>query len=334
MSQEFVTREEVDALLNGVAAQAEPAAAAADAARIRPYNLAAQDRVVRGRMPALELVNERFGRLLRVGLFNFMRRGTDVSVGPVRVVKFGDFVQMLDEPTNINLVQVKPLRGTALFIFAPSLVFVVVDTLFGGGARLPQARADARELTPTEQRIIQRLLAVVFEDYERSWAPVHPLKFEYLRSEMNPRFATIAAPHEIVVVTTLRIELGPVGGEFHICIPYQMLQPLRELLYNALPSTPRDADARSLALLARQVKLAEVELTARLAEIPATLRQVLNMKVGDVIPIDIPQDIVAHVDGVPVMECKYGIFNGQYALKVARWITAPAADLPTGDPHV
>jgi flagellar motor switch protein FliM len=160
---------------------------------VRPYNLATQERIVRGRMPTLEIINERFARLLRMGLFNFMRRSAEISVGPVRVVKYSEFIRNLVVPTNLNLVQAKPLRGNALFIFDPNLVFLVVDTLFGGSGAL-QARIEGRDFTPTEQRIIQRMLAIVFEDLEKSWKPVHELKFEYVRSEVNTQFANIAHP--------------------------------------------------------------------------------------------------------------------------------------------
>ena len=184
-------------------------------------------------MPTLEIINERFARLLRIGLFNFVRRTAEISVGPVRVLKYGEFVRNLVVPTNLNLVQVKPLRGTALLIFNPDLVYLVIDNLFGGNGQF-HTRVEGRDFTLTEQRMIQRMLGVVFEELEKAWAPVHPLKLEYVRSEMNTQFANIATPNEIVVVTTYNIELGAAGGEFHICMPYSMLEPIRDVLCSAL----------------------------------------------------------------------------------------------------
>jgi flagellar motor switch protein FliM len=332
MSKEFLSQDEVDALLKGVTGEADETKNAHDASGIRPYNLATQERIVRGRMPTLEIINERFARLLRIGLFNFMRRTAEISVGPVKIVKYSEFVRNLVVPTNLNMVQIKPLRGTALFIFDPNLVFLVVDNLFGGDGRF-HTRVEGRDFTQTEQRIIQRMLDVVFEDYEKSWKPVYPVKFEYVRSEMNTQFANIATPNEVVVTTTFNIEMGTVGGEFHVCIPYAMIEPIRDILYSSLQGDHMEADKRWIRLMSKQVQAAEVELVANIGHAPITLDQILNMQAGDVISLEIPEAIVAQVDGVPVMECMYGIFNGQYALKVDKMLTSAESDSPNGEKY-
>ena len=323
MSQDFLSQDEVDALLKGVTGEADEVQAATDTKGVRPYNLATQERIVRGRMPTLEIINERFARQLRIGLFNFMRRAAEISVGPIRIIKYNEFIRNLVVPTNLNLVQVKPLRGTGLFIFDPNLVFLVVDNLFGGDGRF-HTRVEGRDFTQTEQRIIQRLLGLIFEEYEKSWKPVYELKFEFLRSEMNTQFANIATPNEVVVVTTFNIEFGPTSGEFHICLPYAMIEPVRDLLYSSMQGDHLEVDKRWLRLLAQQVQTAEVELTATLGQTAVTFNQILKMKAGDVIAFDIPQAITAAVDGVPVMECHYGLFNGQYALKVEKMLAGSA----------
>src|SRR5437016_4587331 len=199
MSNEFLTQDEVDALLKGVGGEKDEPQITEETGGVRPYNLATQERIVRGRMPTLESINDRFARLLRIGLFNFMRRSPEVSVGPVRVIKYSEFIRNLVVPTNLNVVQMKPLRGNALFVFEPTLVFLVVDNLFGGDGRF-HSRVEGRDFTPTEQRIIQRMLQVVFDDYQKSWKGIYPLTFEYVRSEMHTQFANIATPTEIVVV--------------------------------------------------------------------------------------------------------------------------------------
>jgi flagellar motor switch protein FliM len=325
MSQDFLSQDEVDALLKGVTGEADEVEAAAETAGVRPYDMATQERIVRGRMPTLEVINERFARQMRLGLFNFMRRTADISVGPIRIIKYNEFIRNLVVPTNLNMVQAKPLRGTALFIFDPNLVFLIVDNLFGGDGRF-HTRVEGRDFTQTEQRIIQRLLGVVFEEYEKSWKPVYELKFEYLRSEMNTQFANIATPNEVVVVTTFNIEFGPTAGEFHICMPYAMVEPVRDLLYSSVQGDHLEVDKRWLRLLAQQVQTAEVELTAVLGRSSVTFNQILKMKAGDVIALDIPEAITAAVDGVPVMECHYGLFNGQYALKVEKMLASSVSE--------
>ncbi len=322
MADDILSQDEVDALLKGVTGEVEEEAGAEDVSHVRPYNIAKQERIVRGRMPGLEMINERFARLLRIGLFNFIRRTAEISVGPVRVMKYSEFIRNLVVPTNLNLVHIKPLRGTALFIFDPNLVFLVVDNLFGGDGRF-HMRVEGRDFTPTEQRIIQNMLNVVFEEMKKCWEPVHPVEFEYIRSEMNTQFANIATPSEVVVVTTFNIELGSGGGDFHVCIPYAMIEPIRDVLYSSMQGERMDVDERWTRLLTKQIQIAEVNLVANLGEAPVNLGQILNMQVGDVISLDIPEAIVAEVDGVPVLECKYGVLNGQYALKVNKILSMP-----------
>ena len=135
MAEDFLSQEEVDALLKGTTGEKDEVKADEDPSGVRPYNIATQERIVRGRMPTYEIINERFARLLRIGLFNFMRRTVDISVGPVKVIKFSEFVRNLVVPTNLNMVHMKPLRGTALIVFDPSLIFLIVDNLFGGDGR-------------------------------------------------------------------------------------------------------------------------------------------------------------------------------------------------------
>ncbi|MBY0578138.1 MAG: flagellar motor switch protein FliM [Burkholderiales bacterium] len=318
MSQDFLSQDEVDALLKGVTGEVdENPESDADNAGVRTYNIATQERIVRGRMPTLELINERFARLFRIGLFNFLRRSAEISVGPVRVVKYSEFIRNMPVPTNLNLIKVNPLRGTSLFVFDPNLVFLVVDNLFGGDGRF-HTRVEGRDFTPTEQRIIQRLLEVAFSEYEKSWSPIFKIHLEYLRAEMNTQFANIATPNEVVVATTFTIDLGNNSGEFHICMPYSMIEPIRDSLASSMQGDQMEADTRWVKLLSREIQQAEVELVANLSEVPVTLGQILNMKKGDIISLDIPEAIIAQIDGVPIMECKYGVLNGQYALKISK----------------
>lgn len=321
MSDDILSQEEVDALLKGVSGEADDAADghAGDAGGIQSYNLASQDRIVRGRMPTMEVINERFARNLRIGLFNFTRRTAEISVGPVKLLKYTEFVRNLVVPTNLNMVHVKPLRGTALLIFDPNLVFLVIDNLFGGDGRY-HTRVEGRDFTQTEQRIIQNLLGVATEELEKAWAPVHPIKFEYIRSEMNTQFANIATPSEVVVVTTFNIEIGPVGGDFHVCMPYAMIEPIRDQLYEDMHGDRMEVDERWVNFLSSQVQSTEVKLVADLTQAEVTVRELLEMKIGDVISLDIPDSITAHIEGVPVLECGYGVHNGQYALKVKRFL--------------
>lgn len=331
MVDNFLSQEEVDALLKGVNGDSDESSKAEDSTGVRPYNLATQERIVRGRMPTLEIINERFSRLLRIGLFNFLHRSAEVSIGPVRVSKYSEFIRNLVVPTNLNLIHMKPLRGTGLIVLDPNLVFLLVDNLFGGDGRF-HTRVEGRDFTQTEQRIIQRILSIIFETYAKSWEPVYPVEFEYIRSEMNTQFANIATPNEVVVATTFTIELGPVSGDLHFCVPYSMIEPIRDLLTSSMQGETLEMDKRWIRLMTQQIQTAEVEILANMGTANVTLGDILNMKVGDIISINVPENITAEVDNVPVMECSYGKLNGQYALRVEKLIYS-AHDSTQGDEH-
>jgi len=327
---DFLSQDEVDALLKGVDGDQDDDKPAEDKSSVRSYNLATQERIVRGRMPTLEIINERFARLFRIGLFNFMRRTAEVSVGPVRVSKYSDFIRNLVVPTNLNLVQVKPLRGTMLMVFDPSLVFLIVDNMFGGDGRF-HTKVEGRDFTMTEQRIIKRVLDIIFETYAKSWEPVYPVEFEYMRSEMNTQFANIATPNEVVVTTTFTIDLGTVSGEIHFCMPYSTIEPIRDLLTSPLQGEILGLDKRWVRLMTQQIQSAEVEVVANIGTTKMRLGEILNMKVGDVVPLSIENEIEAKIDSVPVMSCKYGVFNGQYALRVEKLLKSNSMEYVKGE---
>ncbi len=314
-----LSQDEVDALLQGVGGDSAAANAPQSTVAGPPtYNLGTDERIVRGRMHTLEVINERFARSLRSTLLTFMRRHADISVGAIQILKYGDFVRHLPVPANINLLQMKPLRGTALFVFDPKLVFLVVDNLFGSDGRY-HFRIEGRDFTPTEQRIIKRLLDVTLESYGGAWRPVFPIEFEFVRSEMHAKLANIVAQNEVVINTTFQIEFGPIGGTLSVCIPYSMIEPVRDLLSNPLQDEVA-VDKRWIKQLTHQVQAADVELHAQFQTMQSSIGKLLKLQVGDVLPIEIPESIVATVNGVPVMECGYGTSNNHYALQVQKMI--------------
>jgi flagellar motor switch protein FliM len=273
----------------------------------------------------MELINERFARLLRIGMFNYMHKSCEISVGPIKVQKYSEFIRNLVVPTNLNLVTVKPLRGTALIVLDPNLVFLVVDSMFGGDGRF-HTRVEGRDFTQTEQRIIHGLLGVVFTEYEKAWKPVFEIKFDYVRSEMNTQFANIATPSEIVVAITFTMELGGNSAEMHLCLPYSMVEPIRDILYSTMHSEQAGADRRWSGMLSRQLQLAEVELTVPLAVSDLSVEKILSLKTGDVLPLMIGDTVEAMVDGVPIMKCRYGIRSGQYALRIESFLAQEEAE--------
>ena len=319
MDEKFLSQDEVDSLLKGVTGDVDEVKDVVDKNAVRDYNLATQERIVRGRMPTLEMINERFARLFRIGLFNFLRRRAEVAAGTVRITKYSEFLRNLVVPTNLNVIHIKPLRGTALIVMDPDLVFLIVDNFFGGDGRF-QTRVEGRDFTQTEIRTIQRTLSIIFDAYTKSWETIYPIEFEYIRSEMHPQFANIATPNEIVVAITFSLEIGAVSGQMHICMPYAMIEPIREILASSLQGESLTQDQRWVQIMKNKIKAAEVEVVANLCTTPSTFRTILNMEIGDILPINLPDTVELKVDDLAIMECSYGKINGQYALCIERLI--------------
>ena len=320
MAEHFLSQDEVDSLLAGVTGEPKKdEAAAAGAGGVRSYDIANQERIVRGRMPTLDIINERFARNLRIGMFNFMRRSPEVSIGPVRVIKYSAFLRDVVVPTNINVIALKPLRGNGMVIFDPKLVFCVIDSLFGGSGKL-HFRIEGRDFSPTEQRIIQRMMEVTLEEYTKAWVGLYDFKFQYLRSEMHTQFANIASPNEIVVSTTFNVEVGESGGEIHLCLPYASLEPIRDILYSSMHGDGQEPDKRWVRQLTEQVQAAEVQITAELASTDISVGELIRLKVGDFVPLPLREVIPAKVDGVPIMQCRFGSIDGKSAIRIEKMI--------------
>jgi flagellar motor switch protein FliM len=258
MNQQILSQDEVDALLQGITGESQKLEAeTSDEGPVRNYNLASQERIVRGRMPTMEIINERFARNIRIGLFNFIRKSPEVSIGSIKVQKYSAFLREIVVPTNFNLVNIKPLRGNGLIVCDPTLVFAVIDSLFGGAGKY-HTRIEGRDFSPTELRIILRLVEVIIAEYKKAWVGIYPVDMEFVRSEMQPQFANIATPSEIVVSTAFTLEIGDSTGTIHICIPYSTLEPIRDVLYSTMQGDSAEPDRRWVNLMKEQIQSAEV----------------------------------------------------------------------------
>jgi flagellar motor switch protein FliM len=322
MNQQILSQDEVDALLQGITGESQKLEQDdAPAEGVRDYDLASQERIVRGRMPTMEVINERFARNIRIGLFNFIRKSPEVAIGGIKVQKFSAFLREIVVPTNFNIMNVKPLRGNGLIVCDPSLVFAVIDALFGGVGKF-HTRIEGRDFSPTELRVILRLVETVTAEYKKAWMGIYPVELEYTRSEMQPQFASIATPSEIVVATNFTLEIGETTGSIHFCIPYSTLEPIRDILYSTIQGDSAEPDRRWVKLLKHQIQSAEVNLIAELAHADATVEQLLAFKPGDFIELDLDPMIQAKVAGVPVFDAHYGTSNNRYAIKIDRLLTS------------
>jgi flagellar motor switch protein FliM len=286
---------------------------------VRTYDIATQVRLVRGRMPTLEMINDRFARQFRIGLFNMIHRTPEISVAPVKVQKFSEYIQNLHVPSSLNLVRLNPLRGTALLVLDATLVFAIVDNFFGGNGRF--AKIEGREFTMTEGRIIQMVLRQAFADLTEAWNIVANITLEYLNSEINPHFANIVSPSEVVVVSSFKIELEGGGGELHMTMPYAMIEPIRDQLDSGVQSDRMVRDDRWTQSLREEIEEAEVDIVPVLGKASLSVGRLVDLKPGDVIPCDFDGNVTLYAEGVPVLRGSYGASRGQQAVKVTQRIS-------------
>jgi len=319
--QDLLSQDEIDALLHGVDDGDIDTEDDVDSDSVKSYDLTSQDRIVRGRMPTLEMINERFARYTRISMFNLLRRTADVSVGGIQIQKFGEYVHTLYVPTSLNMVKFRPLRGTSLIILDAKLVFKLVDNFFGGDGR--HAKIEGREFTPTELRVVQMVLEQVFVDLREAWKAVMEIDFEYINSEVNPSMANIVSPSEVVVVSTFHVELDGGGGELHITLPYAMVEPIREVLDAGLQSDTDERDDRWVNALREDVMDAEVDLECDVVEKQISLRDIVDLRDGDIIPITMPDFHVVTANGVPLFKANFGQSNENLALKITGEIERP-----------
>jgi flagellar motor switch protein FliM len=318
---DLLSQDEIDALLHGVDdgdVETEPLDDGSSRSA-RSYDFNSQERIVRGRMPTLEMVNERFARHFRIALFNFLRRAAEISVSGIQVQKFSEFIQGLFVPTNLNVIRMSPLRGRALIVMEPRFVFTAVDNFFGGGGQFYN-KVEGREFTPTEMRIIRLIIDMIFKDLTEAWKPVMDMEFEYINSEVNPQFANIVSPSEIVVISTIHVELEGGGGDINIAMPYTMIEPIRELL-DAVTSDRGEVDGRWQESLRTEIMRSEVTLNSKLIEKEMTISDVIELKKGDVIPIEMPETVLLEVENVPVYRGKLGLSDGNYAIEIIDKVT-------------
>lgn len=318
---DLLTQDEIDALLHGVDDVEDDDSGQEDTGVIS-FDFSSQDRIVRGRMPTLELINERFARHMRISLFNMLRKTAEVSINGVQMIKFGEYQNTLYVPTSLNMVRFRPLKGTALITMEARLVFILVENFFGGDGRF-HAKIEGREFTPTERRIVQMLLKLVFEDYREAWSPVMGVEFEYLDSEVNPTMANIVSPTEVIVVSSFHIEVDGGGGDFHVVMPYSMVEPIRELLDAGVQSDKMDTDVRWSKALRDEIMDVPVNIRANLMDVDLSLRDLMELRPGDVIPIDMPEAATVFVEDLPTYRAKMGKSGDNIALKVTEKLKRP-----------
>ncbi|MDO4682838.1 MAG: flagellar motor switch protein FliM [Lautropia sp.] len=284
-------------------------------ASARPYDLASQERIVRARMPALELIHERFARSFGLAMFGFMQRNPEIEHTDPQVGKYADFLSGIEVPSAINIMQTRPLSGSALLVLDGTLVSTIVDLMFGGSGRRT-CQADNREFSMTEQRLIKKVTELCCAEYAKAWEGIHPFELVFSRAETQPQFANIAIPTEMVISARFTLHFNDLSGSIQVCIPYAVVEPVRDILCSPLNTQGAHSDRNWLGQMSKEIKPANVELVAELTTATLTLGELMNLRTGDVIEIEPGPDAALKIGKVPIFNGRYGEHNGRYAVRI------------------
>ncbi len=316
--EKILSQEEVNALLKGIeSGDVDTKATSSDSQGTQAYDLTSHDRVVRGRMPTLEIINERFARIFQITMSATFKKIVDVHLSSVEVMKFGEFMKQIPLPSCINIFKMDPLKGFSLMVIDPRMVYLLIDHFFGGNGQT-HVKVEGRDFTPIEHRIINRIVSLCLQDIEKAWRPVHAVKVQLSRTEINPQFASIVTPTEVVVVIVFDVEIDSTPGKIHVCIPYPSIEPIKEKLQAGYQSDHYEVDNKWLDRFREQLLTCSVTVSIELGGATVKVRDILTLNIGDVIILDQPVDeqIVAKIESVPKFDGRPGVYRGNLAFQI------------------
>lgn len=295
---------------------------------VRKHDLAAEDSSLGVNVASLDMINERFIRLFRLGMLEVLRTSPRMNPTHAQIVRFGDYLKGLKAPMSVNIVRMTPLRGYAMVVIEPTVVFSSLDSFFGGFGRGVGQLPPGRLFTPTETRIVKIILQVLFRSFKEAWSPVTAVDFEHVSSEINPQFAQIADENDLVVISRFESEVTTQGSGFlDLAIPYVALKPVRDLLRSRVQSGDGNEESDKLwrAELAQAVYDAELDLHVVLSKFEVSLQELQNMQVGDLLHFKKPDHARVHIEDLPVFNVEVGAAGGQVAVKIINTVAPPTA---------
>ena len=323
MSQ-ILSQEEVDALLRGIAGGDVDTAPeeVGELSDVAIYDLTSQDRIIRGRMPTLEMTNEKFARIFRGSLSAMLRKVVSVTAVSVDMIKFGEFLKTLPVPTSLHIFRMEPLRGSAIFVVESKIIFTLVDILFGGSGK-EFFKIEGREFTAIENNLIRKVVMTALADLEKAWKPLTEIKVAYQRSEVNPQFAQVVPLTDVVVVVNFELEVEYNTGILSVCIPYSTLEPLKERLQAGFQSEQLEVDHVWTDKFRSSLKSSQIEVLAELGRAKIHGKDLVSMKKGDIIPLEqyASDALNVYVQGVLKFRGAPGLFKGNQAVQISQIIT-------------
>lgn len=317
--EDILSQEEVDALLKGITDGEVETEKVEEVAGVRAYDFTAQEKIVRGRMPSLDIANERLARNFRLSLSAAIRRMVEVTSVNVNITKFYDFMRGIPFPSSINIFKMEPLRGFGLLVFDAPMIFSLIEFFFGGTGK-GYYKPEGREFTPIEQKIIHKVVMMFFTDMEEAWKPIYPIVPTYVRAEMNPQFVTIVTPVDVIIKVEFVLEIEGKQCKVLLCIPYGTVEPIKEKLYSAFSADRDELDTKWLERLNDGLKRIPVTLAGELGRTSVCVDDVLMMKAGDVILLDsrVDDDQSVTVEGVGKFTGRFGVYRGSYGIKIRK----------------
>ncbi len=318
---DLLTQDEIDALLKGVQAGEIDTETAKEklGAGIRVYDFTTQERIVRGRMPGLELSNERFARFFRNSITSLLMRQVDINMQSPEIIKFGEFMRTIPFPSSINIFKINPLKGYSILLIEAPVVFAFVEFFFGSNTA-KNVKSEGRAFTSIEQRIIKNVVELAFRDLASAWNGIAEITPELVGSEMNPQLVTIVTPGEIVIKITMQIEIEDFTGNLYFCIPYSTVEPVKENLYSSIQSDEFELDKRWSEKIKDILMDVFVEIKAELGNAKISLEQMLNLEVGSVITLNnaVSNDILIKIENKPAYAGVPGYSKGNQAIKITK----------------
>jgi len=316
---DLLSQDEIDALLKGVQSGDIDTETAKDKilSGIRTYDFTTQERIVRGRMPGLEISNERFARFLRNSLTSLLMRHVDTNVQGSEVIKFGEFMRTIPFPSSINIFKINPFKGYAILLIEAPVVFAFVEFFFGNNtAKL--VKSEGRAFTSIEQRVIKNVVNVILKDFAAAWNGIADIEPELIGSEMNPQLVTIVTPSEIIIKITIQLEIEDFEGKIFFCVPYSMIEPVKEKLYSAIQSDKFELDKRWSEKIKDVLMESDIEVVVELGRVRLNLETLLNLEVGSIIPLNnqVSDDVLIKVEGKTIYIGMPGHSRGNQAVKI------------------
>lgn len=284
---------------------------------VESYDLMNQDRIMRGKMPMLEVIHDKFCRDFRTSLSLDLRKMVDIEASTIELVKFREFLHKLPTPSCMSLFNMEPLTGSGLVTFDPEFIFLMVDIFCGGMGSL-QFKVEGREFTSIEQGIVKKVVERSLMEWAKAWKPLHEVNVQFSRTEINPQFVNLAHPTEIIVIFKSNVDVEGTRGWMQVILPYAMIEPLRTKLSKGVVGDRVELEKLWRQNMQQKIIESMVEMTGVLGKVKMDIGNLLDMQVGDIVELNTALDepVIMEVEGEEKFLARSGVCRGNKAIQI------------------